>query len=269
MGLATQLQRLTRIFEERGGPMLPVLRAVEAAQEPRYYVEVSALSRRMTILLPARPDVLAPLASKLSLGELPSRPLLKVFIDGDQLHFAVMSVGSVPASEGVTVAPPRARTAWLDVVSAMHAFGSGAISSRLRFLDQQRATLDVLYAARAPEDDAAFAASLDQIAWRLGVAPAQRELAKSHHSALQGAAVVVTGVCTDGGPAPELAFMYGNTDWDEAVRLCQLVASQDAARGGAAMLGTLAATLEAETTSGVQLVLGPDGPDVNVLVTLK
>lgn len=269
MGLATQLQRLTRIFEERGGPMLPVLRAVEAAQEPRYYLNVSALSRQMTILLPARPEVLAPLAPQLSLGDLPPRPLLKVFIDGDQLHFAIVSVGKVAPSVGVEVAPQRARTAWLDVVSAMHAFGNGAISSRQRFLDQQRATLDVLYAARAPEDDTAFAASLDQIAWRLGVTPAHRELAKARHASLQGAAVVVTAACTDSGPAAELAFMYGNTDWDEAVRLCQLVASQDAARGGAAVLGTLAATLEAETTSGVQLVLGPRGPDVNALVMLK
>jgi hypothetical protein len=230
---------------------------------------VSALSRKLTILLPARPEVLAPLAPQLSLGELPSRPLLKVFVDGDQLHVGIMSVGNVPPKEGVDVAPQRARTAWLDVVSGMHAFGGGAISSRLRGLDQQRATLDVLYAARPPADDAAFATSLDQTAWQLGVAPAHRELGKARHASLQGAAVVVTAVCTDTGPAPELAFMYGNTDWDEAVRLCQLVASPDAARGGAAVLGTLATTLEANTTSGVQLVLGPKGPDVNVLVTLK
>jgi hypothetical protein len=71
------------------------------------------------------------------------------------------------------------------------------------------------------------------------------------------------------GPASELALMYGNTSWDEAVRLCRLVASEDAARAAAATLGTLAATLELDATSGVQLLLGPDGPDVSVLVTLR
>jgi hypothetical protein len=34
------------------------------------------------------------------------------------------------------------------------------------------------------------------------------------------------------------------------------------------MLGTLAGTLEADTTAGVQLQLGPEGPDVSVLVHL-
>jgi hypothetical protein len=53
------------------------------------------------------------------------------------------------------------------------------------------------------------------------------------------------------------------------VRLCRLVASEDAARGGAAMLGMLAGTLEAEQTAGVQVQLRPDGTDVSVLVSLR
>ena len=269
MGLATQLSRLSRFLEVRGGPALPLLRAVETANESHHYMDVSALSRRWTLLLPPRPDVLAHVAPGMSLGELPPRPLLKVFIDGEQLRVSMASVGTVAPAQAVDVAPEPASAAWLEVVSAMHGFGNGRISSRLRFLDQPRATIDVLYDVRAPADNARFVASLDQIAWRVGVSADQRELAKSLQSSMNGAAVVVTTVCNESGPAPELAFMYGNTDWDEAVRLCRLVAGEAAAREGAAVLGMVAGTLEVETTSGVQFVLRPDGPDVSVLVTLR
>jgi hypothetical protein len=269
MGLATQLRRLTAFLEARGGPMLPLLRAIETANEARHYMDVSVLSRRWTLLLPPRPEVLAHLAPAMPLGELPPRPLFKVFIDGEQLRISVASVGKVAPDKAVDVAPEPVRTTWLETVTAMHGFGNGRISSRQRFLEQPRGTIDVLYDARAPAENDLFAASLDQIAWRVGVPAAQRELAKAYQTATNGAAVVVTTVCVATGPAPELALMYGNNSWDEAVRLCRLVASEDAARAAAATLGTLAATLELDATSGVQLLLGPDGPDVSVLLTLR
>lgn len=268
-GVTTQLRRLTRFLEVRGGPMLPFLRAVETANEARHYMDVSVLSRRWTLLLPPRPEVLAHLAPGMPLGELPPRPLFKVFIDGEQLRISVASVGKVAPDKAVDVAPEPVRTMWLETVTAMHGFGNGRISSRLRFLDQPRATIDVLYDARAPAENDRFAANLDQIAWRVGVPPAQRNLAKSLQTSMNGAAVVVTTVCDERGPAPELAFMYGNTDWDEAVRMCRLVANEKTARAAAATLGTLAAALELDATSGVQLVLRPDGPDVSVLLTLR
>jgi hypothetical protein len=245
------------------------MRAVETAGEPFYFMDVSALSRRWTLLLPARPEVLAHVAPNLTLGALPTRPVIKVFGDGAHLHVAIGAIGSVAPSAAVEVAPETARASWLETVTAMHAFGNGAITSRLQFLDQPRGTIDVLYPARAAADDARFTASLDQIAWRVGVSSAQRELAKTLRSSANGAAVVVTTACEGSGPAPELHLMSGTTDWDEAVRLCRLVASEDAARGGAAMLGMLAGTLEAEQTAGVQVQLRPDGTDVSVLVSLR
>lgn len=265
----TQLQRLTRILEERGAPVPPVVRAVEAAQEPSLYMEVSALSRRVTLLFPYRREILAALAPGVSPRALPSRPMLKLFIDGDQLHVALAAVGKVAPSEAVDIAPESARDAWLDAVSAMHGFAEGRISSRIRFLTQPRATIDVFYQARSQDADARFSAGMDQVAWRVGIAPSQRELWKSVHSTMGGVAVTVTTVCTDGRPAPELAFTYGAADWDEAVRVCKLVTSEDAARGGAAMLGMLAATLEAEQMRSLQLVLRPGAPDVGALVMLK
>jgi hypothetical protein len=265
----TQLQRLTRILEERGAPVRLVLRAVEAANEPSLYMEVSALSRRMTLLFPYRAEILEALAPGVSAGTLPSRPMLKLFVDGDQLHVALAAVGKVAPSEAVDVAPEPTRAAWVDVVSAMHGFADGRISSRIRFLTQPRSTIDVFYQARSQDADARFATSMDQVAWRLGVAPSQREMWKSVHSSMRGVAVTVTTVCTDGGPAPELAFTYGTADWDEAVRVCKLVASEDAARRGAAMLGMLAGTLEAEKMRSLQLVLRPGAPDVGALVMLK
>lgn len=268
MALATQLPRLARILEQRGVPAWPLLKAVEAANEPRHYMDVSALSPRLTLMLPARPEVLAPLAPGASLGELPPRAVMKVFISGATSRVAIGSPASILPGAAVQVAPPSGRAAWLEVVTAMHRFGQGRISSRLRFLHEPRGTIDVLYGERHADDEARFTAQLDQLAWRVGVSPAQRELAQARHAATKGAAVVVTTACTAEGPAPELAFMQGNADWDEAVRLCRLIAGEEAARGGAALFGMLASTLETDSTSGLQLQLRPDGPDVSVLVTL-
>lgn len=268
MGLATQLPHLQRILEERGGPVLPLLRAVEAANESRHYMDVSALSKRWTLLLPARPEVLTHLAPGMKLPSLPSRPLLKVFGDGVGIHIALSSAGNAPASVAVEGALLAHRPKWLEVITAMESFGNGKISSHMRFLDLPRSSIDVLYPARAASDDATFSASIDQIAWRLGVAPAQRDLVKANPMSAKGAAIVVTTTCTQEGPEPEMWFMSGNTDWDEAVRLCRVVAGEEGARNGAARLGTLAATLQLDTTSGVQLQVRPDGLDISVLVTL-
>ncbi len=265
----SMLQRLAAILEERGARLLPLLRAVEAAREPKLYLEVSALSRKLSVLLPYRPDVLAALAPAPPVGDLPVRPMLKVFVDGDHLDVAISAVGRVEPDEAVDVAPAAARAAWIDLVSALHGPAGARISSRTRFLTRQRSTIDVFYEARAQCDDAHLAESLDQIAGRLGVEQSQRDLWKSVHPSLGGAAVTITTACAEGGPAPELAFMYGKAEWNEAVRLCQLVASEAAARAGAAVLGMLAGTLRAEQMMAVHLALKAEGPDVAALVMLK
>jgi len=262
-------QRLTRILEGRGVPVRPVLRAVEAAGEPNLYMEVSALSRRMTLLLPYRAEILEELAPGVSAGALPARPMLKLFLDGDRLDVALAAVGEVPPSEAVDVAPASMRPAWVEVLAAMHGLGDARISSRLRFLTHQRATIDVFYRARAQFVDERLATAMDQVAWRVGVSPPARELWRSVHASLGGAGVTVTTACAEGGPAPELAFMYGTADWDEAVRVCKLAAGDDAARAAAAVFGTLAADLEAERMMALQVVLGPGAVDVGALVMLR
>ena len=55
----------------------------------------------------------------------------------------------------------------------------------------------------------------------------------------------------------------------DVLDVCKLVTSEEAARGGAATLGMLAATLAVEQTRSLQFVLRPDGPDVGVLLMLK
>lgn len=265
----TQLHRLTRILEERGTPVRSVLRAVEAANEEGLYMEVSALSRRMTLLFPYRPEILEELAPGVKAGPLPSRPMLKLFIDGEQLHVALASVGKVSPVEAVDVAPATMRPAWVDAVSSMQSVGESRISSRIRFLTQQRQTIDVFYPARAADADAKFAEGMDLVAWRLGVEPAQRELWKSVHASLGAVGVTVTTACVEGGPAPELTFVYGTAAWEEAVRVCTQVASADAARGGAAVLGALSSNLEAERMMALQVVLRPGVVDVGAMVMLK
>jgi len=128
MGLATQLHRLTRILEDRGAPTLTLLRAVETANEPRFYMDISALSQRFTILLPGRADIFAHLAPGRALPELPPRPLFKVFGDGSKLEVTIMSVGAVSAADAVTMAPFAVRPAWQAKIPAVVAFGNRRIT---------------------------------------------------------------------------------------------------------------------------------------------
>lgn len=73
-------------------PPLPLLRAVQAAREPFHLMDVSVWSRRWTLRLPARQDVVSHLGEDLALGALPPRPLLKVFGNRAQLRVAIVSV---------------------------------------------------------------------------------------------------------------------------------------------------------------------------------
>lgn len=82
-----------------------------------------------------------------------------------------------------------------------------------------------------------------------------------------GVPAMVTTTCEENGPAPELAIGYARSDWDEAVGLCTRVASQEAARGGAAVLGLVSSTLG--DLQALTLVLRPEGVDVVALATLR
>jgi hypothetical protein len=187
-------------------------------------------------------------------------------VEGKRVELALAAIGGLTPSEAVGWAPHHARAEWLAVVSALHAITDARISSRARFLTQTRATVDVFFEARAPNADAHFASCLIDVATRLGIPDAQRDVLRAVHSTLGSVAVTVTTACTEGGPMPELALMYGITDWDDAVRACTLVTDADAARGGAAMLGLLSATLRADEMMALRVAVQPDGVDVGALV---
>lgn len=242
---------------------------MEAAREERFYLEVSAFTRRLSILLPHRQEVFAALGATMPEGDPPPRPLLKVFIEGDAMHLAVSSVGAVAPAEAVDVAPEAARAEWVELVAALQAFGTPRISGRTRYLARPRGTIDVHYESRSPDEDVRFADALEAVAARLDVAPSQRTLWRSLHASQGGVAVMVTTAAAESGPARELAIGYARTDWDDAVALCKRVADADAAREGARVLGTLAGILDAERMDAVTLALRPEGIDVVVLVTLR
>ncbi len=250
--------------------MRPLLRAVEVADEERHFLEVSALARRLTLLVPYRAEVLAELAPDLPFQAPPPRPLLEVFVEGDRVDLGLVGVGDVPEERRFDVAAEPARAAWAEAVAPLFGTPDARVTSRCRYLTRQRATVDVLHAARASDAEDRFVAAVTDVASRIGIPRTRCELWTSAHQALgAGAPVVVTTASAEDGPAPELAFMYGKTDWDDAVRLCQIVAGEDAARGGAAVLGTLAATLHPEGLSSVQLALRADGADVVAVVKLR
>lgn len=256
------LLRLSRVFEERGVPIMPALKAAELAGENNIFLGVSAFFPRVYMLLPYRAELLATVAPSAVVGALPARPMLKLYIEGDKMDVSLVAVGTVPPNEAVDVAPAAARAAWLDIVAKMSAVANGRVVSRMRYLTQERGTIAMFYESRATDADARFVTSMDQLAWSLGVSRAHRERWKQTHPALRGGLVTVTTACTTEGPAPELAFLYREAGWDDAVELCKLVASPEMARVGAAMFGTVSGTLQLREMEGAELVLSAGAPDV-------
>lgn len=258
------LLRLSRVLEERGVPLMPALQAVELSGRPAVTIAVSALNPRVYLLLPYSADLLEAVAPGASVGTLPGRPMLKLYIDGDRLDVSLVAVGAATPSEAVEVAPPASRAAWLDIVTEMPALATGRVTSRMRYLSHERATIGMFYDRRTPDVDAKFVMGIDQLAGRLGVPAEHRELWKKTHPTMGGGPVTVTTACTSDGPAPELTFLYREANWDQAVDLCKAVASLEVARGGAAVLGSIAGILQLEKTEGTELVFAAGAPDVVV-----
>jgi len=265
--MSTQLSpllRLSRVLEERGVPLMPALQAVELSGRTTAIIAVSALYPKVYLLFPYSSDLLEAVAPGASVGTLPARPMVKVYIGGDQVDVSLVAVGTASPSEAVEVAPPGSRAAWLDIVTEMPALATGRVTSRMRYLTQERATIGMFYDRRAPDVDARLIMGIDQLAGRLGVPQEHRELWKKTHPAMGGGPVTVTTACTADGPAPELTFLYREADWDQAVDLCKLVTSPEVARGGAAVIGSIAGTLQVEKTEGTELVFAAGAPDVVV-----
>ena len=262
--MSTQLSpllRLSRVLEDRGVPLLPALRAVELSGRPTATFAASALHANVYFLLPYTAELLEAVAPGITPGTLPARPMVKLYLEGDHLEVSLVSVGAASPREAVEVAAfssATTRAAWLAIVDPMPALASGRVTSRMRYLTIERATIGMFYDRRTPEIDAQFVIGIDQLAERLGVSRHHRELWKATHPAMGGGPVTITTACTTSGPAPELTFLYRDADWDQAIDLCKRVASPDVARGGAAVLGSLAGTLELSKAEGVELVLAAD-----------
>jgi hypothetical protein len=190
--------------------------------------------------------------------------MLKVNIDPERVDVGLIALGSVLPTEAVEVAPPSARAAWLNIVEALPVLPDARITSRVRYLTQERATIGMFYDRRAPDADARLVTGIDQMAWSLGVARGHRELWKQQHPMMAGSPVTVTTACTADGPAPELTWLYREGTWDHAVDFCKVVASPDAARAGAFVLGSIAGMLALDQTEGVELTFAAGSPDVCV-----
>jgi hypothetical protein len=269
---APHLLRLTRLLEQRGAPVLPVLGAVTVAGTSTVYLAISTRTRRVDLLIPFHPEALAAIAPGVTVPVLPPRAMLRISVEGDRLGAALLIAGAPTPRVAVDeLAAPGVRDAWFAIVDAMPALGQGAINGRTRFLTDERRAIAVNYPERAPDAEARLVDGIDALAARVGLTEAQRTLWRSLHATFGSqTGVAVTTQCTPTGLAAYLGCLYASTAWDHAVTLTTMIVDAATARAVAADLGSVAGTLEAEELRGIELVFGADPlPDVVVWVVLR
>ncbi|HEV8094431.1 MAG TPA: hypothetical protein VGP71_01810, partial [Burkholderiales bacterium] len=238
---------MTRVLEERGIPVRPVLALVTTVGTENVFLALGTLTGRVQLLVPSHPDAVAAVAPSATMPA--GRSMLLVSACGTQpLAAAAVIGGAVTAQQAVDeVAPPTARTAWLSLIESV---SGGSIRNRTRYLTEERGSVTIAFAERSGAVEALFAHELATLATRLGVQASWRRL---YDEAGAGAADVgVTTECTHAGPAPRLALRFGSTGWNRAIDLAKAMVDIDRARGAAVRMGGLAGALEIETLRGVE-----------------
>jgi hypothetical protein len=266
---SSPLLRLSRVLEQRGLPLSPLLQAAEVSGTKSVFLAFSLLSPRLDLLVPYRTDALALVAPGIAAPNV-GRGMLRICADGGRIGVGLASAGSISPGDAVNdVAPPGARAAWLPIVSSLCGVAGGIVTGRTRFFTEERGTIGVGYKDRTADLDAKLLTAVDEAGWNIGLTRPLRELWKKVHPTLNRVGVTINTACTANGPAPEVSCTYMKVGWDDAISLCKLVASVDDARSAAAALGTFAATLEHDQGQGVELVLRPEGRDVVVWSSLE
>jgi len=177
-------------------------------------------------------------------------------------HAARVSSGTTTASQGVDdVAPRAARDRWLPIVERLVAAG-GTIHSRALTLGEERGAITVMYKERTGEAEARFVRELDAVMSGLGMQ--QLETWHAIYQAMgAGSGVSVTTECTAGGPAAQLAVLYGHSSWDRVIDLVKLAVDSAGATRAAVRLGLLAGELGGDPR-GVEIVVGASTIDLLV-----
>lgn len=258
------LLRLTRLLEERGVPIFPVLEAVNLSGAAVSYLMVSALSLRIDMMVPFTKEALAAVAPSVHPPELPPRAHLKISALGEALSAHLIIAGAPTPRDAVAeLAPsPAARNQWLALLESLPT--GGKINQRLTSLTDGWSAIAMAYDERDAEAEATFLHEIEPLV------RTRRAWPELHATLEPGAAVSIATRCAAAGPTSDLGFLYGNGTWDQAVTLCGLIADAGATRSAAAALGALAAAFDSVGPRAIEIVYADTVPtDVITWVILQ
>lgn len=244
---AVRLARLALALRYREADVESVLTAVATGPaHGELLVGASVHGRALEVVVPEHP-----------LARADGGDGLRVRVDGDQVERGIVRVG-----------PCEMEPAWFDVVDQLCAVG-GQIASRTQW-PGDRVAIAVRYPPRGVDDDMMLAAGFDQLAEDLGATVPQRRLLQKVHPQLgRGDEIAATVRTVGGAMSRSFAVTYPVTSWETALRLGQgtVLSDRDAAEIPT-KLGELAGALASDTTTGLELVLGPHEP-LEILVWVK
>jgi hypothetical protein len=256
------LIQLTRVLEQHGIAVQPVLSVVMAVGVDNVFVGVGTISQRIQLLVPSHRDALAVVAPG---ATLPDRSMLLVSAYGsDKLSGAAVIGGATTSRQAVDeVGPAKARAQWLSVVDLV---SGGQVRNRARYLTEERGSITVLFPPRTGATEALFGGEVDTLASELGVPASWKRV---YDAAGRGVDVSITTECTAAGPAARLGLRFGSTTWDRAIDLAKALVDADHARDAAVRMGMVAAALGVNELRGVEAIVDPTAPDVVAWLKLR
>jgi len=258
------IARFTRVLEERGIVVEPLVAVAEAVGLGNVFLGVGTLSGRVQMLVPARADVLALVAPATAL---PERSMLLVAGKaGEPVAAGIVFGGPTSPREAVDgVGPAATRSEWLAVIESLASTTDGVIKNRTRYVGQERGTITISFVQRSGAGQAMLGAELTNVTSRLGVVGSWR---RAFDDAGAGADVGVTTECTAAGLVPRIALRFGPATFDRAIDMAKAIVDIDSARDAAVRMGMLAGGLGVKDVRGVEAVFEQSGPDLVVWLKL-
>lgn len=263
------LIRVADVLAQRDVPLQPVLAALQAGGTLSSFLAVSALSDRMGLLVPSKPEAFSALRPDVPVPSEPLDALWRVRIDGSRFEIGVSITDLRGPRETVAdLVPAAAQESWLSTIQALLGFSGGAMMNFTRWHTEQRASMSIKYPAREGAAEDQFVRGIGEVAARLGISAAQRALWKTIYPlAAANVALSVSTDCGPSGPEPHLSIQYGASTWDRIIDVTNAIVGRTSAeaRESAARLGTLSAALEIEQPRGLTIVLDAgERPEVMV-----
>ena len=264
MSAEEYLARFTRVLDERGIAVAPVLAVVHTVGFENVFLGVGTLSERLQLLIPAHPDALATVAPG---ATLPQRSMLLVSANtGVPITAAVVIGGATTPRQFVDeVRPVAVRHLWLPIIETLTGTVGAAIKNRIRYLCEERGTITISYAERSDAEQVALGAELEILAARLGISGIWRH---AYDYAGPRASIGVTTECMPAGPAPRITLRFGTATWDQVIDLAKAMFDVDKARNAAVRMGLLASELGVDSVRGVEAVFDQAAPDLIVWLKL-